>query len=125
MRSYVTLLISGVSLVEDGMIRFHLTDDCDWETRPAAGADEVLGKLKMHAEGGDVVGVDLHFEGSSLGGTLLVPAQSTVVYFILPADRAMIESVEFTDFSWYLAKIIPSFIDHGMTGFECHDFYPR
>ncbi len=120
-----SLLKSRVSLIDDGTIRFHLTDDFDWETRPEADIDEVIGNLQMHAEAGDTVGVDVHFDGSSIGGTLLVPAESTVVYFILPADRTLIKNLEFTDFSWYLARIIPSFSEHGMTGFECHDFYPK
>ncbi|MFE1596747.1 hypothetical protein [Nocardia sp. NPDC058705] len=120
-----SLLNSGVSLIEDGAITFHLTDDFDWETRPAADVDEVLGYLAVQAEAGETVGVEVHFEGSSLGGTLLVPAESTVVYFILSADRMMIDNFDFTDFSWYLARVIPPFSEHGMTGFECHDFYPR
>ncbi|MFD3428476.1 hypothetical protein [Nocardia fluminea] len=120
-----SLLKARVSLIDDGTIRFHLTDDFDWETRPEADIDEVIGNLQMHAEAGDTVGVDVHFDGSSIGGTLLVPAELAVVYFILPADRKLIKNLEFTDFSWYLARIIPSFSEHGMTGFECHDFYPK
>ncbi|MFC4374092.1 hypothetical protein ACFO5K_08230 [Nocardia halotolerans] len=120
-----SLLKSGASLVANDSIRFHLTDDFDWETRPASDIDEVVSALQMRAEAGNTVGVDIYFDGSSFGGALLIPGDSTVVYFILPNDRATIESTEFTDFSWYLSRIIRPFGELGMTGFECHDFYPN
>ncbi|MFD6392801.1 hypothetical protein [Nocardia sp. NPDC060259] len=120
-----SLLKSGVSLVSDGSIRFHLNDDFDWETRPEGDIQEVMAALQVHSEAGDAVGVDVYFDDSSLGGSLLIPAESTVVYFILPNHRAVIGPTEFTDFSWYLERLIQPFRANALSGFECHDFYPR
>lgn len=120
-----SLLDSGLSLTWNGSIRFHLTDDFDWKILPEDDATVVLELIKAHAEAGDTVGIDMYFDESPAMGSLVICADSTVVYFILPADRVLMEGLDYTEFNWYLARLIPALSGRGISGFVCNDFYPR
>ncbi|MET8773912.1 hypothetical protein AB0H49_18240 [Nocardia sp. NPDC050713] len=112
---------SGMTLDSGGSVNFHLTDDFEWESRTFDDIDTVLENICRHHDRGETVGLSAHFIDSEFGGSFLVPPKAMTVTFILDADRALLDSGRITDFSWYLRRLGPPFLEIGLAGLECHD----
>ncbi|TDP43117.1 hypothetical protein [Nocardia ignorata] len=115
----------SITIRSNDSVRYKLSDDSDWKIGSSEGMNLILSAIQERSEAGMTVGVDIYFQDSSLAASVLIPPASTEVYFVLSNERALIEHTDFADFIWYLRRLIRPIAELGMTGYECHDFYPR
>ncbi|MCP2292232.1 hypothetical protein [Nocardia amikacinitolerans] len=112
---------SGMTLGLGGSVNFHLTDDFEWESRNFDDIENVLENIRRHHDHGETVGFSARFIDSEFGGSFLVPGNSRTVTFILDAERVLLGSGQIADFSWYLSRLAPAFLEIGLVGLECHE----
>jgi len=104
-----TLINFGWSVNDNGHISYlPLSDDdqFDWEWCDINRWSSVLSILTSKAALKETVGLALTWEDSNIGGEILILSDGRNICFSLTSNRKEINNNSYTDFSWYLGKII-------------------
>ena len=112
------LISAGWSINDNGHISFLPhgdNEEYNWEWCDVNKWDAVLstiGKKEMDAE---TIGIVLTWEDTNIGGNILFWKNRREVCFSLTSNRKKIEKDNlYTDFSWYLDKLINALCDIGI-----------
>lgn len=116
---------SGLSPVVEGVISYHLTDEFDWTSEPAANVADIAKRIAVHSAEGDTVGIAMVWPDTEFGVSLLCAGDGMQVSFLLSATKKLVVgSSTFVDFGWYLNRLVPALEPHGLLSVVCHDTYP-
>jgi hypothetical protein len=80
-------------------------DDFDWQIGSIADLDRVLTEMKKKERAGEVLGLDVTWGDTGIGGSLLCWKDDTIS-LSTNADRQTIGDTRITDVSWYLPKLV-------------------
>lgn len=83
-------------------------DVSNWQSNPLDDWSEILTRLDKKAQAGEVAGIVLlSVEGGTGGIFLLEPNLRTISFIPSVNRRVMADGFKTTDYSWYLARILP------------------
>lgn len=82
-------------------------DDFNWVTVNMLDYEEVLGVLKKKQKNGELISIVLTFSSSGHGIDMIIYPMLEKITFGLHRNRKVLFTVNVTDFSWYIERIIP------------------
>ena len=103
----------------------------DWQDRPADQWSQLCSTLKQIEKANELIGVSFQWQDTGIGGTFHIDPTSTDtsskrLWIVLGADRPrLIDAYWFTDYGWYLKRILPAFwqADVYIASVQCQDVY--
>jgi hypothetical protein len=89
--------------------------DYNWRILPVSELKEINRELVDKSDKEEDFGVDLSFLDTQIGMTVLFASKLQELSFDLDINRKTLERIDVTDYSWYLAKIIPVVLTSGLS----------
>lgn len=97
----------------------------DWQSTSCSNWEVALKTCQQKAEQGETIGITLAWQGTSVGGEFLIDQDSQVTFNLTVNRMKLVEDLSFTDFNWYLPKLILALDGsrHMIRTIQCLDTY--